>query len=514
MNSDGNHAVTDTSTRSHSRKLCASLILILLGLTIDQGPCRADGDDKNDKMTIAGILLRRIVSGTLPLVDRAKPNEFTDPANDVPIEEFWIAETELSQQQYLKIQQGRLPLPLPHLEMLRQRSEFRDSQEVIDLFDQSRSGGLPVFGLTASEAIVICAALNQSVSNHSSLVSGSFRLPTEFEWQYAVRGVESRQDRQAEDRLHVALWPDNPKDWLRTEEQRRSLRINEIHWHDFKDAIGIPSVSPENKHLKTRCWVRNLLDPNADPMNASRRSAILGVWRAVWKDSKGRTLLPFGLQDIEYGQQAGIPACDPEERLRRESFQDVNSGGTSHWGLKNVHGNASEWCVSRKSQPLKLTSASATWDELRHTLGESKVSLCGGSSGDRESDWEYALLWRFRELEPNLYDSPKNAFAYTPGIRLVWSVSGIADDWIVQISYRARQSGREEFLDWAGRQRSELLGTADNSERSRVLATLSFYESLASQSGTGDRADILASNIPDADTADYFKKLATLNAPD
>jgi formylglycine-generating enzyme required for sulfatase activity len=389
---------------------------------------------------------------------------------------FFMAETELSQEQYAAI------LGQERLEEIKTRLtdvETLGEELAEDNQKYLTNGHYPVFGNRLSEAVEVCRkveslknAQHQDAAN--STIRFRVRLPSHYEWQYACRAAP------VSSRPHFYQWRkyDDLREENVTIKQGDDMSLEKLCdevWKDIhptsEQVIAPPFVGSQEQVFK----IMEKLENNNDVKK--RHMKILSVFL---RGTNG-----IGL-DNKHDLSSGY---DPPIELIQNNGDLI--GNTNSWGLRHMSTNLSEW-VLHSSSPENISSEWSTLvaavsaekptaDQLA-ALRKFRIGIAGGGTG-LQGVWKLYTIWHVDDInfDKNLFSKSSNDldvdFVYSKkAIRLLMETV-LADTWLISIRAIIFKEG-DNAQNALAEARDELMLFAPVSERTQVLGKLDYYGAL------------------------------------
>jgi formylglycine-generating enzyme required for sulfatase activity len=386
-------------------------------------------------------------------------NERGEPGSEVTLKDFWVSQSEVSQEQYKVVMRAGM------LDEIAKRLP----PVIVGMHFKQGGGKFEVYSVRIGEGVEFCRALTARVSKDSKargLVQDLFRLPTYQEWQYACRTGRP-------DVLHYSGWPAVPmgtnafgeanarQAW--TTEWKAMGRKPEDFRGSQDDLVAIFA------HLKARNDAKN--------PNAKRLLAI------VMKEGLG---LDYAFEDYLGDLQAvdGEVACNSAGKLRKippDRAYKLNS-----WNVRHMHGNVAEWTLDADPATVDgvWTLLSGEADRPAQKSPEPALDglrfLIAGGGFDHSGNWtqwDFFTSWGARGCTyPEVNQTTTDL---KPGLRIV-RVRGIAPDWLLHVREIAMRQPIEpgtinELIDGQKKVLDYSAGTNKDTNRSLT----DFYIALA-----------------------------------
>jgi formylglycine-generating enzyme required for sulfatase activity len=405
----------------------------------------------------------------------------------IGINGFYISETEITQQQFDAVLPGKLA-------EVKTRAKPTSGHDILSQYF-TPDGNYPVFAVSLLECVEFCKALEQlDLESHPlGTVARRFRLPADFEWQYACRAG----DPQA--RPHFNGWPE---DWLSltiTDDRGNTVPIARAIEDDWSEISKQPfSGSQEDMFTLMEAWARKPSGPTTGD-----------VWNVF------RLCLQEGV---------GVNLIEGQISMARVYERGSPTGHKNAWQIHHMHDNVGEWTLKANDE----TELGSLWEQLRNVsdngptsvdqLPDIKMLRAGGSFVDSTpAQWWRYTVWKWGEDERLLprksWGHAETAAGNRAGFRILMERT-LSPNWLANVRRQiiGQMSPDAKLLAELQQLRTDATGLVAPSQAPLLQARIDYYLALASYQNGGNQSakSSLENSLSALNQNDpYYKHLAT-----
>lgn len=454
----------------HTRRFYDLVVIAIVCTTVIQAESPAFGEPQPGELlevrvaTPAGPVAVRFRYCPPGKVMRGKPQELPKPTGNQLLDQakrkallselkgFYIGETEVSQQQFERIQ-GK--------EMLE-----RVFQNMVAGETGGRGDEFPIRGVSVIDAATFCESLGNldgaNIGGRSSLEVRRFRLPTHDEWQYACRGVGDVE--QTLKFPHFNAWP----------------KLEDVSKDIVADCEDV--------------WKKKL---NEAGTFVGGQDQVVRVIEMHDNPRRGVEILSAFL-NAALGTERSYATAETQPRL-------VTSGKKNGWSVLNMHGNVFEWTIAERT-PEKVEGiwkVLVSGDEAALRDDTSKTFFLAGGSYNHAldqnvSDWVAFSIWGGQPMKEGAADAyslseleSQNIVRDTPpGFRVLLE-RVLAPDWLLVIREATVMNEKDNLKaihDQLSEQRRLVAELSAGKDHKIAEARINFYEALENYR-KGNRAE-------------------------